>query len=323
MNQTVGPLLIDKDMMLSKQWRPVPRPMYGWAITIEKILKVIDLPSLDGSVINIFSDYSGQHKGSKYETITALYFDLEASSAWEIKRCQIRDRWLPNGRRMSFKSLNDRHRQRDLIPFLEAANDIVGLLVTLVISKSIHDLCVGDADFNKAKSSLALHQEWALVNLEQTLRVAHLIGLLIGGLSRPGQNIYWISDEDQLFANMKRTQDLSTILGKITGLYVQHQLGELGLCTTSIDPGDRFEEEAAAIADLTAGGISEVVNTIATQAGGKVPVRLAFPFERSFSHKTEAISSWVWQSHGKLSKTVILFEKQSTGYSVSKWDMQV
>jgi hypothetical protein len=314
---------MDKDTMLSQQWHSVPRPMYGWAITIEKILIGINLPRLDGAVINIFSDYSGQHKRSKYETITALYFDLDASSAWEIKRREIRDKWLPDGRRMSFKSLSDRYKQKALIPFLEAANDVVGILITLIINKSIRDLCVGDSDFDEAKSSLALHQEWTLVDLENTLRVAHLIGLLIGGLSKPGQNIYWISDEDSLFANIKRTQDLSIILGKITGFYVPYKLGELGMGTTSIDPGDRYEEDTAAIADLTAGGICEAVNTIANQAGGKIPRSLAFPFEGSFSHKTDIISSWVWQSYGKLRKVVILFEKRGTGYSVSKWDMQI
>lgn len=309
--------------MLSPRWQQVPRPMYGWATTIEKILKVIDLPSFDGSIINIFSDYSGQHRGSKYETITALYFDLEASTTWEMKRRQIRNKLLPDARRMSFKSLNDRYRQKALVPFLEAANDIVGLLITLIINKSIRELCVGAADFEIAKSSLGLHRQWTLAALERTLRVAHLIGLLVGGLSRPHQNIYWISDEDSLFANMKQTQDLSTILGKITGLYAPRQLGELGLGTTSIDPGDRYEEDAAAIADLTAGGMAEAANTIAVKAGGKIPVTLAFPFEGSFSSKTNIISSWVWQSYGKLRKTVILFEKQDVGYSVARWNMEV
>ncbi len=286
-------------------------------------MAALEFPALNGAVINIFSDYSGQHKASKYEVITALYVDLEATRTWEIKRRQIRQQLLPNGRRMSFKSLNDRYREKALVPFLGTANSIVGLLVTLIINKSIKELCVGKVDIEKAKESLGLQLQWRIKDLETTLRVAHLIGLLIGGLSQPRQSIYWISDEDSLFASPQRTQDLSTILGKITGFYVRHELGELGLGTTAIDPGDRFEEDAAAIADLTAGGMAEAANAIATQAGGKIPVRIAFPFEGNFSPKTEIISSWVWQSHGELRKVVILFEKQNKGYSVSKWNMEV
>jgi len=297
--------------------------MYGWVLSIEKIMRALELPAFNGPLINIFSDYSGQHKASKYEVITALYVDLEASRTWEMERQQIRQQLLPDGRRMSFKALNDRYRQKALVPFLDAANDVVGLLVALIINKSVNELCVGTVDFEKAKESLGLQRQWRIEDLERTLRIAHLVGLLIGGLSRPRQSIYWISDEDALFASLKRTQDLSKILGKITGFYVRHALGELGFGTTAIDPGDRFEEDAAAIADLAAGGLAEAANVIAVQAGGKIPVTVAFPFGGSFSPKTEAISSWVWQSHGKLRKVVILFEKQNKGYSVSKWDMEV
>ncbi len=308
--------------MLIQKWRPLPKPIYGWAMTIEKIMKLLDLPSLDGSVINIFSDYSGQHKGSNYETITALYFDLQASSLWELKRREIREKWLPDGRRMSFKALNDRHKQKALVPFLEAANDVVGVLVTLIINKSIHNLCVSDELYTQVKSDLGLLQKWELIDLEKALRVVHLIGLLIGGLARLGQNIYWISDEDPILANLKLTHDIKLIIEKITRLYAPFQLGELGIGTTSIDPGDRFEEDSAAIADLAAGGISEVVNKIAENAGGKIPKGLALPFYGSFSPKTETISRWVWSSSGMLKKVVILFETQPEGFSVSKWDMQ-
>lgn len=297
--------------------------MYGWAISMEKIISKNNLPALRGPVINIFSDYGGQHKASKYETISALYIDLEASQKWEIERRQLRQQLLPDRRRMSFKSLNDRYRQEALIPFLQTADGIVGLLVTLIISKSIGELCVGRKDFEIAKTSLGLQLQWRIEALERTLRIVHLIGLLIGGLSRPSQNIYWISDEDSLFANIKRSQDLSRILGKITRFYVQHELGELGLGTTIVDPGDRFEEDAVAIADLTAGGMAEAANIIATHAGGKIPIEVAVPFYGNFSQKTEIISSWIWQSRGQLLKIVILFEKRDRGYSVSKWSMEV
>lgn len=298
--------------------------MYGWVLTIEKIMRTLKLHSLNGSLINIFSDYSGQHKTSKYEVLSALYVDLDASRNWALNQRLLRQKFLPDGRRMAFKSLNDRYRQKALVPFLDAANSIVGLLVTLIINKTINNLCVGKSDFEKAKTSLDLKLQWRVRDLERTLRVTHLIGLLIGGLSRPHQNIYWISDEDSIFANQELTQELSVILGKITGFYVQHELGELGLGTTAIDPGDRFEEDAAAIADLTAGGMAEAANIIATKAGGRIPVTIAFPFGGRFSPKTETISSWVWHSTGDLKKVVILFEKHGRkGYSVSRWDMEV
>ena len=309
--------------MLGRQWQNVAMPMYGWATTLEKIFSRIDLPAFDGPTVNIFSDYSGQHRRSRYEAISALYLDLAASAKWEKRRRYVRDRGLPDGRRMSFKCLNDRLRRKALVPFLEAADDIVGLLVTVIISKSIRELCVSAVDLERARSSLGLHRRWTAPRLEQALRVAHLIGLLIGGLSRPDQNIYWISDEDTLFANAKQTKELGRIVGKITALYAPHQLGQLGLCTTSIDPGDRYEEDTAAVADLAAGGMAEAANTIALKAGGRIPAHVAVPSGGRFSSKSNLISSWMWRSQRRLRKVVVIFEEEEFGYRVSRWDMEV
>jgi hypothetical protein len=57
--------------------------------------------------------------------------------------------------------------------------------------------------------------------------------------------------------------------------YVKHNLGELGIGTTSIDEGDRIEEDLAAVADLVAGAAAEVVTRMAEQCGGRIPRDLA------------------------------------------------
>jgi hypothetical protein len=48
--------------------------------------------------------------------------DADSSMPWQIERLRIRQRYLPDGRRISFKGLNDVKKQQALIPFLEATD---------------------------------------------------------------------------------------------------------------------------------------------------------------------------------------------------------
>ena len=100
-------------------------------------------------------------------------------------------------------SLGDRQRQKALIPFLDASDELSGVLTTFAFRKSIKDLYTDKELFKLLQNTWDFKSKWKQKSFENMVRVAHLVGLLIGGLSRPNQNIYWISDEDKLFAKFK------------------------------------------------------------------------------------------------------------------------
>ncbi len=229
-------------VQLRPSWTPV-RHLYPWGHTIERILQSVSLPPLDGPVIYISSDYGGSNECSLYETYSVLYLDLKESKEWEWQRREVRARYLADGRRMSFKALNDRQRQAAIGPFLNAANRISGILVTIAVRKSIKVLCSDFQFFEYSKSKLALDPRMTLPSFERMLRIVNLLGLLMGGLAKPNQHVYWISDQDALFANPNRTNDLKNVLEHWTSHYVTWPLGEVGLGTTIIDEGDRVEED--------------------------------------------------------------------------------
>ncbi len=306
----------------NKNWNPIRVPLYPWVPTMEKIISAHELPILSGPVITITSDYSGSHKSSNYQIISVLYVDLEFSQGWEFQRRKIREQYLRDGRRLSFKALNDRQRQKALIPFLKSTELIHGLSVTLVINKSIRKLYVSKADIVSACQSFGLQCNWKPQALENAMQVAHLMSILIAGLSHPKQNIYWISDEDELFANLQRIQDLQRIIGKYSGHYVKHELGELGMGTTSLDEGDRFEEDLNAIPDLIAGTVAEVSTRLSKSIGGRIPTSIAVPYYGDLSTKSDILSSWIWDKSSRLKKIVIIFEDHGQGrFSVANLSM--
>lgn len=104
--------------------------------------------------------------------------------------------------------------------------------------------------------------------------------------------------------------------------YTRHPLGELGLGTTAIDEGDRFEEDHVAVPDLAVGAVSEMVTRLSAAAGGSIRPHLAIPFADSFSPKTEVIYSWFADQASRLRKVCIVFERLSPSQlAVFKLDM--
>jgi hypothetical protein len=271
-------------------------------------------------MVNIFSDYAGQHKASSYDVTSILYMDLYESSAWETERRLVRDRYLRDGRRLSFKALGDRQRQQALIPFLQAANKIQGICITVAIRKSIRHICTSPETLKTMRSNWSLNTQVKDAAIERAARISHLIALLIAGLSKPHQDVYWFSDQDSLFANPRASADLGKMLGHYTSYYVNHPLGELGIGTTALDEGDRFEEDHAAIPDLAAGAVAEILSRVSTFAGGRLPGRgLAVSFPESFSAKTELLYSWLTDQAQNLRRLIVVFEDMGqSGLMVSR-----
>ena len=304
-------------------WNKVEKPIYRWVPTIERILTAERLPPLTGPLINIFSDYSGEQAGALYQTTGILYADLYASRSWEIRRRQVRKRFLADGRRLSFKALGDRNRQAALIPFLQAADEIEGLCLVVAVRRSIRQLCLEPTVSMAIAEYVTNRRARKSRELERMARVTHLIALLIGGLAKVDQNVYWISDQDSLFANEMVTQDTRELLMRFSSHYVgDRKLGELALGTVAIDPGDRFEEDGAAIADLTAGALGEILTRVSSHAGGRFRPGVAIPFSGSFTPKSELLHSWFTHNQGRLRKVCIMFEDLGAGeLAVFRLDM--
>jgi hypothetical protein len=307
--------------MLS-HWKPVNKIIFPWSNTLNNIFSNSAVPSFDGDIIYILSDYSGDIKDSDYNIISILFIDLKNSAEWFFNQNKIRKESLLSARKMSFKNLNDRIRQQALIPFLKNANNLSGICFSFAIKKNIKNLLLTDKIFDLFKNDALFNAKWNNKDLEKMLRVTHFISFILGGLARPNQNIYWISDEDNIFANNDRTRDLSRIVSAFTSYYIDFNLGELGVGTTQIDEGDFIEEDLSAVPDLIAGALSESITTLANNYKEHIPPKIIFKYDGEFSNKTDMILSWLFNNDYKLKKLVILFDKYiSNEYSVSKFEM--
>ena len=279
------------------------------------------LPSLKGPLVYIASDYSGTHKKSKYFVISILLADIYNSYDWEYSRRKIREKLLPDNRRMCFKSIaNDRYRRNALVPFLQAASSVEGLLASFIIRKSVKRLVTFPGLLDKWYDQLGLNGKWTEKQFENMLRIANFVSILIGAMGKTKQSIYWISDEDEIFANSSKQKDVALMMSRLSSLYIKHQPGELGVGTTTIDPGDRVEEDLVAVSDLAAGALAEIVQNLSKHPNYYKGKAAAIP--TGLKPKTSLIYDWLCSS-SKLKRTTIIFDKSNKGnFSVRKLEFE-
>jgi hypothetical protein len=304
-------------------WRHIEEPMYPWVGTIDRILWSMNPPNISGPTLVVASDYSGGDRRSHYDVSVLVCMDVAGSERWEYARREVRRRYLRDSRRMAYKNLADRRRAKALTPFLSAADGIRGLCFAMIVNKAIKHLCLNEGDSDRMREAASLKAKWRDEELEVALRVTHVMSCLVGGLSAPGQNVYWVSDQDSLLANEARSQDLARLSSSFTSHYAKHTLGELGIGTTALDEGDRLEEDITAVADLVAGALAETTNRLAETCKGPIPRNLAIEHPTAFLPKAGLIADWFWLG-GKsiLTKVAVLFERQRDGmFSVSQHTM--
>jgi hypothetical protein len=293
-------------------WHPLRRPELGPINLISDQIEGLErrnpglLTTLRlGPTLALFCDYSGHHRASTHEAFSFLLVDLVYCWRWEEARRVIRKKFLNDSRRMSFKALNDRQRRQALMPFLQAADSIPGIVFTVVVDKHIKhsafDFCAGEM-----QDPAQRFDHWNQSAFQRFVLMAHLGSLLLSGLSAPGQNVLWFTDEDDLAANDLRVTEGTRGLANITSNYLRHNLGHLRFGTTKCDPGNRSIEDLAAIADLAAGALNEIVTSCQLSP-------IFIPTPHSLSPKTRAIAGWLSDHSCTLKRLTFVVERGNEG----------
>lgn len=285
-------------MSKTKLWRRLDRPEFGLVNTLSDFIDGLEAsdPGLLtdlrlGPALILACDYSGQHRQATHESYSFLIADLAFTWLWDDMRKETRKIILRDSRRMCFKSLNDSHRRQALVPFLRAANTIPGLLLTVLIDKSIGSIFKIEGRLTVEFGGL---EKWRRPTLERFLRMAHIGSLLLAGLSAPGQDVLWFTDEDDIVANPQYIIDGTQGISHISSHYVRYNLGRLRYGSTESDDGSLFIEDITSVPDLAAGAPNELASHGLPHLRKNRKVLL--PAE--LSSKTRCIAGWI--GDGKL-----------------------
>jgi hypothetical protein len=286
-------------------WKHLDRPDLGFANVWSQNLQELEskhieqFPDFRGAqTLVVTSDYSGYHKGAKFETISFLLASLDGCSNWESKRVFLRTQLLPNRRRMSFKGLNDKYRRNALASFLDAANDIPGILVSFCTSRNLPFPLCADEETDRSNDLLAPTDLFKELGFRRLIRCSSFVSLFLAGLSSPMQDLYWFSDEDDFTADSKRICAATDVIANVISHFLPHSLRNVRFGSTKSDDGSRSIEDLASLPDLAAGAISEVFSGTnhTSYILQEIPPRISI--------KSRYIMSWLANSSSTLKKLI-------------------
>jgi hypothetical protein len=232
---------------------------------------------------------SGSHAGPLFETYTFLVLDLDHNTAWLRAQQHFRAKVLRSKPRMAYKGLNDKVRRQALGPFLRMSGLLRGWLVTFAISKN------GLSFFqtrDRTKDVEDLLARWKTPVQERLLRVLHLGGFLVSGLSRPRQDLFFVTDEDDIAANVPQLTDLTKLFGIVASNSLSHDLGHIRCGTAKSDDGTLWLEDLLAYADFATGAVAEIITAMAG-GHGLLQRDIVAPLPSGLSHKARAMASWL------------------------------
>jgi hypothetical protein len=95
--------------------------------------------------------------------------------------------------------------------------------------------------------------------------------------------------------------------------YTVHSLRNLKCGTTKCDDGSKSIEDFAAIPDLVAGALSDLLTAIS----GRYRTGLTWPSGKSCKAKAKIIGHWLSHQDGSLRKVILVIDKESSGLTVT------
>jgi hypothetical protein len=284
------------------------RLAFPWTARFLSILRGVLPEPFIGRHIMVGSDYSGDNQRSDYRVYSFLLADADYSPCYPELRKQLRVELLPNRRRMSYKNLNDRIRQKALIPFLNAADAFAGLCCAIVVHKGLKWMSTSPNSLRQWQQLHGVEAHWNLRAFESMARIAHFYCLLLSVATRPHQHVTWITDQDEIVANDDRLTDVMNFVAKISGLYIDHPLGEFAMNSTQVDTNDRAFEDFVAVPDLVAGAFADIVTVWSQQPNWHETENLTLD-PKAISAKANVISTWFCSGSPNLKRCAVLVDK--------------
>lgn len=267
----------------------------------------------DGNeTVGVFSDYGGEHPGSRYITYSVLVLGWNHAYSFLDDIEKIRTAYgINRSTEMSYKSLRYGPLARCLPEYLRACDVVAGMLFTVAIHKSVPSV-FGMPDKGTREYLVSTLQEYGFGKrkpkvAEKLLRVVHIAAYLTSWLSCEDQKIFWMSDNDEIVPNSKRALQTIRLFQNVLQIYSSHKFGMVGYATPNLMDDVGRLSDYLSIADLAAGAIEGYLSR--QEAAGYV----------ALNSSAEIILNWVGrQGIGLKKHTLIIRPDSKDGLSVAE-----
>ena len=204
----------------------------------------------DARRLFLFSDYSSCNQVALYSFLITSEKNLalfnSAISSW---------RYSQNlNRRFDYKKLGDRVKSRLLHKFLDHVDAVPALMLTISIDNRIGGLLTGSRFVRDAYKAVIPFDERVPDRIvEQVFRCAAFAAILVNGLCSPGQDLVWMSDDDDMFANDNLAVRVKGIVETIFDRVTTMPMGSMGYTIASKAKSHSGAQDLLSVCDLSCG----------------------------------------------------------------------
>jgi hypothetical protein len=307
------------------RWRALGRAEYDLATAVSDRISEAGssieecVRSLRASpTLIMLSDYGGAHKGARFEVISFLVTTPRGASTFWAGRQRLRQGQLGTERRMSYKALGDKVRLKCLPAYLDVADHLTGLLISFCIDKNAAYRLSEEYQTATAFGKLA---PWAPRAFRKLTTIGHLAGIVVQGLRSDGQDLVWITDEDEIAPNPDKHAEATQIFGHLLSSYCTGPMGHFRFGTTASDPGDLHIEDLASVPDLAAGCLNELLTYMYPHPDSPAVERLFVPTGGGTPAKSRTIAAWLAGSASPLTKLNVVVDESAGLCSVRRFSV--
>ena len=241
-------------------WNHITDQDAGYAFSLSDAVVALEeanpgvLVPLDHGRMVMASDYSGQHKNASHESYSFVVTSEEDLRCWLPALRGFRDTWLPDGRTLSFKKLNEPVRWRAVPAFLSTVGKLTANLITVMVAREVGSFFGGDHRELVSAFPDCFCDSTKPGTAEKMLRHATFVALLTAALRREDQEMLWVSDHDETLDSHDRREAFARLATYLTyGLSRWRQPAATWFGTTELDAAPDWAEDLAAVADYAAG----------------------------------------------------------------------
>ena len=298
-------------------WKRMPNSISGPTRALDEVLSRLDdenpFPTLTSAkCLHCFSDYSGDHKQSRFETYSFLVCDLEQStdaiaSLQSLRQAEIRD-----SRRFKFQKLGrDVILDRCVPAFWDAANRTMGVVFIVGVDKGLDTLSRSKHGRDRDPDLARMVDRLPANTRERLQRILHFASLFVAALSSPGQDVLWVTDEDEIAANPERRSNFVDLFRNLASHYLQHDLSGLDAAVLGeVHPTD-LAEDLASVPDFLAGAWAEALARRATSFY-TLPSGLLVPIDAALSARARRVLDLAGARRQRLRHVPVIIEGTTT-----------
>ncbi len=222
---------------------------------------------------------------------------------------------------MSYKALNDTRKRAALMPFLEAANSIHGLLLTVAVHRELNEFKLNNTRFSAWRSRY-LSGNWKKRTFEKAMAVSALFAIGVSGYSDESMSVTWLTDNDAIAQNSAKQEDLLKMACSQISAMATSPPSRIRIQLPGTTELPRLvAEDLLSIPDLAAGCLADTINKHFLK-NGVLDVFDDFVIADQFEkEKDELITRWLTKTGEPLKKMTVAFYPPGDG--VGNMDVRI